>query len=184
MKLTDGLVDDIKRLISIHEQDGRKLRHFTDTVEREYRDILQMKLDKDIPNKTAVSIFGEKLPRDIGREQAKEVNRTSSSVKNDGKFTNFLKFLLERNTVCQSADLKSIVLVKGIFHGIDAHEERKMTSRIDLQNVFFVAAISSHCREHRLSTVDLLPIEKVNLVKEHRACYSFLKVEHRSWDCL
>ena len=29
----------------------------------------------------------EKLPRDIGREWAKEVNKTGSSVKYDGKFS-------------------------------------------------------------------------------------------------
>ena len=113
-----------------------------------------MKFDKDMPNKTAVSIFEEQLPRDVGREQAKEVNRTGSSVKNDGKFTNFLKFLLEKNIVCQSADLRNVVLLKGSVHEIDGHEERKMTSRKDFQNVFFMAAISSHCRLLSAQIVD------------------------------
>ena len=80
-----------------------------------------MKLDKEMSNNTVVSMIQEKLPRDIGREWAKEV-KTGSSVKDDDKFPFLLKDLLEQNRIIeyQSANLRNtIASKKGEIHGID-----------------------------------------------------------------
>ena len=64
----------------------------------------------------------KKLPRDIGREWAKEVNKSGSSVKDNDKFPFLLKFLLEQRKIIeyQSADLRNTIppMKRGI-HGID-----------------------------------------------------------------
>ena len=65
-KLIDVVVNDIRRLTIVHEGEEQKLLHLIDTVERRYRDLFHMKLDKEMLNNTVVSMIEEKLPRDIG----------------------------------------------------------------------------------------------------------------------
>ena len=65
-KLIDVVVNDIKRLRSIHEEDERRLLHFIDISELGYRDLLCMKLQTTQSNNTVVSLIEKKLPRYIG----------------------------------------------------------------------------------------------------------------------
>ena len=71
----------------MHEGEEQEFLHLIDTLKRGYCDLFHMKLDKEMSNNIGVSMTEEKLPRDIGREWAKEVNKTGSSVKYDGKFS-------------------------------------------------------------------------------------------------
>ena len=88
-KLIDVVVNDIRRLTIVLEAEEQKLLHLIDTVERGYRDLFHMKLDKEMLNNTVVSMTEEKLPRDIGREWAKEVNKKRAVSK---KMINFHSF--------------------------------------------------------------------------------------------
>ena len=67
-KLIDVVVNDIRRLKIVHEGEQHKFLHLIDSVERGYRYLSRMKLDKEMSNNTVVSMIQEKLPRDIGRE--------------------------------------------------------------------------------------------------------------------
>ena len=87
--MIDVVVNDIRRLTIVHEGEEQKLLHLIDTVERGYRDLFHMKLDKEMLNNTVVSMIEEKLPRDIGREWAKEVNKKRAVSK---KMINFHSF--------------------------------------------------------------------------------------------
>ena len=93
-KLIDVVLNDTRRLKFVHEGEEQKFLHLIDTVECGYRDLFCMKLDKEMSNNALVSLIEEKLPRDIGREWAREVNKTGSSVKDDDKFPFLFKFLL------------------------------------------------------------------------------------------
>ena len=80
-KLIDVVLNDTRRLKFVHEGEEQKFLHLIDTVEHGHRDLFRMKLDKEMLNNALVSLIEEKLPRDIGREWAREVNKTGSSVK-------------------------------------------------------------------------------------------------------
>ena len=167
----------------MHEGEEQEFLHLVDTLVRGYRDLFHMKLDKEMSNNIGVSMTEEKLPRDIGREWAKEVNKTGSSVKYDGKFPFLFKFLLEQKRIIeyQAADLRNTIpSKKEEIHGIDGQEdddEQKKPSNC------LIHGNSNHLTGNCSVYLDLPPTEKVNFVKEHRACYSCLKVGHKSWDC-
>ena len=56
-KLIDILVDDRRRLKIVHEAEEQKFFHLIDTVERRYRDLCQMKLEKEMSNNTVLSMI-------------------------------------------------------------------------------------------------------------------------------
>ena len=125
----------------------------------------------------------EKLQRDIGREWAKEVNKSGSSVKDNDKFPFLLKFLLEQRKIIeyQSADLRNTIpCMKRGIHGIDESEDDDEQKRL---SKCLILGNSNHLTGNCSVYLDLPPNEKVNLVKEHQAYYLCLKVGHRSWDC-
>ena len=67
-KLADIVVNDIKRLKCIREGDNKGIISLVDIIERGYRDLELLGLEKEIPNTGTVSLIEEKLPRDIRRE--------------------------------------------------------------------------------------------------------------------
>ena len=95
-KFTDDVMNDIKRLKSVKEGDDRRFIELVDVVEGGFRDLERLKLDKEISNSTAVSTIEDKLPRDIRRMWALEINKTNSKVNDADKFPSLLQFLLEQ----------------------------------------------------------------------------------------
>ena len=87
---------DIKKLKVVKEGDDRKIVELVDVVENGFRDLERLKVDKEISNRTAVSIIEDKLHRDIRRLWTLEISKANSSVDDANKFPSLLKFLLEQ----------------------------------------------------------------------------------------
>ena len=66
-KLTDAIMNEIKKLRVVREDDDRRFVELVNTVESGYRDLERSKLEKVMSNSTAVSMIEDKLPRDIRR---------------------------------------------------------------------------------------------------------------------
>ena len=99
--LTDVVVNDIKCLKPIKERDDKGFLLLIETVERGYRDLLRMKIEREVSNAATVGIIDEKLPRDIKRDCARKVNEVN-------KFHFHLEFLLEQRRILEyvTADLR------------------------------------------------------------------------------
>ena len=79
-KLADVVMYDIKKLRVTREGDDKRFIDLIDIVEKGYRDLLRVGIEREISNTSTVSIIEEKLPKDIRREWSREVNRTDSKV--------------------------------------------------------------------------------------------------------
>ena len=106
--LTDIVMNDIKCLRPLKERDDKGLLQLIETVERGYRDLLRMKIERGVSNAATVSIIEEKLPRDVKMEWAKRVNEVNSKFEDSNKFPFLLEFLLEQRRVLEyvTADLR------------------------------------------------------------------------------
>ena len=72
------VVNDIRRLKYIKEGDTKAFIVLVETIERGYRDLVLLGIEKEISNTGTVSTIEERLPRDIRREWPKEVNKEGS----------------------------------------------------------------------------------------------------------
>ena len=90
------IIYGIKKLGAIREADDKKFIDLVDIVKKVYHDLLRVGIEREISNTSTVSIFEEKLPKDIRKESSREVNRTSSKVEESNKFPYLLSFLLEQ----------------------------------------------------------------------------------------
>ena len=125
-KFTDAVMSDIKKLRSVKEGDDRRFVELVDVVESGYRDLERLKLDKEISNSTAVSIIEDKLPRDIRRRWALEINKTDSEVDDGDKFPSLLKFLLEQKRAIEY-DNDSMRTYSHIYGGANYLEQKETT---------------------------------------------------------
>ena len=100
-KLADVVMYDIKKLRAIREGDDKRFIDLVDTVEKGYRDLLRLLIEREIPNTNSVSIIEKKLPKDIRREWSREVNRINSKVEESNKFLYLLNFPLEQKRIIE-----------------------------------------------------------------------------------
>ena len=69
-KITDTIINDIKRLEIIKEGESEKFVAFVDLSEDSYRDLKRLKLEKEITTTSSVGIIESKLPSDVRKDWA------------------------------------------------------------------------------------------------------------------
>ena len=69
-KITDTIINDIKRLEIIKEGESKKFVAFVDLSEDSYRDLKRLKLEKEITTTNSVGIIESKLPSDVRKDWA------------------------------------------------------------------------------------------------------------------
>lgn len=193
-KLADVVVFDIKNMGYVKEGDDEAFLELVNTVERGYRDLIRVKMECEISNNGTVSLIEERLPRDIKREWSREVNKSGSVVEEKNKFPYLLKFLQEQRRIIEyeSSDLRNgspirkgranLIDAEGKFVDDKMHQEDKIRLEDKAPRCLIHNSnnhITADCRVFHEKT----PEEKIQLLKEKRACWSCLKSGHRSVDC-
>ena len=89
-KVTDIIIDEIRRTRIIREGEEKRFVKFVEIVEDGYRDLKRLGLESEITTTSSVSIIEKKLPTDIRRKWAEIVSADNSTV---DKTTNFHGFL-------------------------------------------------------------------------------------------
>ena len=89
-KVTDIIIDEIRRTRIIREGEEKRFVEFVEIVEDGYRDLKRLGLESEITTTSSVSIIEKKLPTDIRRKWAEIVSADNSTV---DKTTNFHGFL-------------------------------------------------------------------------------------------
>eukprot|EP00794_Sanderia_malayensis_P021205 gene21205-23287_t len=191
-KLADVVMFDIKRLRVVKEGDDRRFIELVETVEKGYRDLLRVGIEREISNTSTVSIIEEKLPRDIRREWSREVNKANSKVEESNKFPYLLEFLLEQKQIIEYKSMSfraGATTVRGYANYIGENDENNVVGNHDKmtqQRQRFQCWIDSTNR-HTIDDCKVYlgkqPEDRVKILRENRACFSCLRIGHRSSDC-
>ena len=185
-KVADVIIDGIRRKRIISEGEKNRFVDFVEIVEDGYRDLKRLGLESEITTTSSVSIIEKKLPADIRRKWAEIVSADNSTVDKRNKFPSLLKFLRSQLGVIEY-DKASLRVpagpVKAVIHHTTAREEIDMKGQRMTQGRCLIHEGGKHsteeCKEYSLKSLD----EKKTLLKEKNACWSCLKVEHRSRVC-
>lgn len=190
-KIADVIIDSVQQVKTIKEGENKRFIEFVEIVDNGYRDLLRLGLEKEITTTSSVSIIEKKLPADIRRDWAKLVSSDTSSVDKKDKFPSLLKFLLNQKRAIEydSADLRS----SGSHSGqLTVNHARAVAGEITESDQPFVSRANSKClfhdyAEHETGECRLYLSktweERMNMLKERRACWSCLKIGHRLRDC-
>ena len=177
-KLTDAVMNDIKKMRPVREGDNKRLLELVDTVESGFRDLERLKFEREMSNSTVVSLIEDKLPRDIRKSWALEVSKVDSKVKDDDKFPSLLEFLLEQKRAIEydTHDLRTYGSVYGSAHHLEGNDSNKYPTCV-------MHLEASHNTRDCRDFCSLLPSKKVETIQKNQMCYCCLEVGHKSIDC-
>lgn len=187
-KVIDVIMNDIKTMQSVKENENNKFIKLVETVECAYRDLERLNLEREISNTSTVSLIEEKLPLDIKIKWAEKVKGcTDSDVDKFNKFPSLLEFLIERKSIIEymnsdlrvSADQSST----GNIHHMQTNDNNRNHDDRNERYRCWVHNDNTHAVHECSIFIEKSPTERMQLVKEHRACWSCLKIGHRSSYC-
>ena len=143
-------------------------------------------IESEITTTSSVSIIEKKLPADIRRKWAEIVSADNSSVDKTDKFPSLLKFLRSEHGAIEY-DTASLRVpagqVKALIHHTTGKEEIDMKDQRMTQGKCLIHEDGKHsteqCKVYSSKSID----DKKTLLKEKNACWSCLKVGHRSRVC-
>ena len=181
-KVIDIIINEIKRLRPIPENDHRKFIELVNIVEKGYRDLERLGIPGEMSNAQTVSLIEEKLPRDMLLLWSGVVKEDNSCVPNTDKFPHLLKFLLAKKRVIEyaSAELRSGSSSRGSSHHV---EGQPVDQNADNRVHCFLHASVSHNTEKCRTYLSKTPQERVKFLTENKLCYSCLKPYHRLKYC-
>ena len=179
-KVTDVMINDIKRFKVIREGESKKFVEFVDMIEDSYRDLKRLGIEKEITTTSSVSTIESKLPPDHRKEWARLVSLRKSTVDKTDKFPSLLDFLLDQKRAIEydASDLRSAGTpqVRGATHLSDGRPSP--TAKYCL--VHGNAKHSTYeCRNYLAKPVQ----QRKDVVKDKLACFSCLKPGHRWVQC-
>ena len=179
-KVTDVIINDIKRFKVIREGESKKFVEFVDMIEDSYRDLKRLGIEKEITTTSSVSTIESKLPPDHRKEWARLVSSRKSTVDKTDKFPSLLDFLLDQKRAIEydASDLRSAGTpqVRGATHLSDGRPSP--TAKYCL--VHGNAKHSTYeCRNYLAKPVQ----QRKDVVKDKLACFSCLKPGHRWVQC-
>ena len=179
-KVTDVIINDIKRFKVIREGESKKFVEFVDMIEDSYRDLKRLGIEKEITTTSSVSTIESKLPPDHRKEWARLVSSRKSTVDKTDKFPSLLDFLLDQKRAIEydASDLRSADTpqVRGATHLSDGRPSP--TAKYCL--VHGNAKHSTYeCRNYLAKPVQ----QRKDVVKDKLACFSCLKPGHRWVQC-
>ena len=157
-KVADVIIDGILRTRVIREGEEKRFVEFVDIVEDGYRDLKRLGLESEITTTSSVSIIEKKLLEDIRRKWAEIVRSQRGAIEYD---TVSLK-VPTNTTTRKEIDMKGQRMTQGkcLIHEGGKHSTKE-------------------CKVYSSKSLD----EKKPLLKEKNACWSSLKVGHRSRVC-
>ena len=185
-KVADVIIDGIRRTRFIREGEEKRFVEFVEIIEDGYRDLKRLGLESEITTTSSVSIIEKKLPADIRRKWAEIVSADNSTVDKTDKFPSLLKFLRSQRGAIEY-DTASLRVpagqVKALIHHTTAKEEIDMKDQRMTQGKCLIHEDGKHsteqCKVYSSKSID----DKKTLLKEKNACWSCLKVGHRSRVC-
>ena len=193
-KIIDVIMNEVKRLKPVKENENAKFINLIDVVERAYRDLERLHLEHELSNAQTVSSIEEKIPMSMKLLWAEHVKCRMASTAN--KFPELLKFLLERKSIIEYAiaDLRSLESgTSGSVHMTDQHktnESQEAGKNQSSKNDVNTGTSSCLIHNNGNHTTDICDIflkksvnERIEIIKETNACWSCLKVGHQSAWC-
>ena len=177
--LADVVMNDIRRLRIVNEDDDRRFIELVDTLESGYRDLKRVNIQSEIANTTTVSLVEEKLPKSIKREWSKLVNENKADIEGAEKFPKLLEFLKikKRAIEYETADLRAGVLhTRGSLNYGDG-ASFSPANRCLLHNA------EKHSTESCRAFLGMTVEDRYKLLSEKRACWNCLKMGHRASTC-
>ena len=190
-RVADMVINDVRRLKYIKEGDNKAFMVLVETIERGYRDLVLLGIEKEISNTGTVSIIEERLPRDIRREWSKEVKKEGSKVDLRDKFPSLMHFLLEQKKFIEyeCSDLRSGENYKSKVHYINEENKDSVEDEIILQVSSYNQKCivhdnsNSHTTEECRNFTGMDVKTRIQLVRDRKGCWSCLKIGHRSAEC-
>ena len=91
-KLADVIMNEIKHLRQVHDNDEKGFVKLVNVIENSYNDLERIEMEQEISNSTIVSLIEEKLPKFIKSQWCLEI--VKSKIDETDKFSAILKFLL------------------------------------------------------------------------------------------
>ena len=187
-KLVDVVINDIKKVRSVEDGDSKRFIELVDIVETGFCDLRRVKFEKEISNSAVVSIIEGKLPLSIQLKWAEMVNCSDSEVEELDKFPHLLQFLLGQKRAMEyvASDLRRVPHVRGFSNHVDSsREDQGDGSQHRMSNNYrcLVHKNNIHATEDCSEYLGKDPVTRVKIVGEAKACWSCLKLYHRSADC-
>ena len=93
-KITDSIINDIRKFRSIETNNNKRLIEFINLIEWGYNDLKVLKLDKEVCNANVVSLIESKLPNELAMEWYRKIHMDDSNIDKRNKFPYILKFLM------------------------------------------------------------------------------------------
>ena len=128
---TRAILADLKQLSQVPEGDSFKFIKLADTVERCFKDLERIGMEREITNATIVGTIEDKLPPSIRALWSLEVcDDTGDQSKDNIRFPHLLRFLLKHRRAIEysSADIKPKKGVRiteaAVYHVQEEEEER------------------------------------------------------------
>ena len=183
-KLIDVIMDDITKFQRIRDGDNSKFIEFVDTVERGYRDLARLNLEKELSNSYSVSVLEVKLPPSVKLQWSRKINKTNSKVNSADKFPAFLNFLLEEKRVIEY-NTSALRNNEDQSH-VDGSEYYANEINYALKRENYRCVIHD-TNDHFLfeceSFLEKTAEQKLEVVKEHKLCWNCLRPNHRATFC-
>lgn len=187
-KVTDLILNEIKRIQPISEGDNKGFIELVDVVEMGYRDLTRLNIEHEMSNSHTVSLIEEKLPIGLKLKWSKKVKCEGSSVVSTEKFPHLLNFLLERKRIIEYAYAELRSTEEENSQGWSYHvEQEKKAGKNDNDKskstkcLFHPQGIhgTTECRYF----LGKEPQERLKLVTDQNACFVCLKKNHHSNNC-
>ena len=184
--LIDAIMNEIRSIGHVKEGNSKEFIRVVNIIEKGYLDLKRLKLEKEMSNTVTVSLLESRLPVDIKREWSKEINRRDSSVDPYNKFPAFMEFLKEQRIILEyeNAHLRISESQHQENQGIVNYGTRdppfrneRINSRCNLHKS------NNHLKEECREYLNKTPLERLEIIKELKACWSCLKIGHRLSDC-
>ena len=143
-----------------------------------------------MPNSITVSLIEGRLPPVIKRDWSKKVNELNSEVDPFDKFPIFIKFLQEQRRISEyemtslrMLSIKEPAALINYGEEDSLHVKNSAGQRYPTLNKCIIHKSSNHLTEECRTFTSKEPFERIELLKELRACWSCLKMGHRMSDC-
>ena len=178
-RVIDAIMKDIKKLKPGKDGEISKFMTFVDIVERAFCDLENLGLEREVSNASTVSMIEDKLSPEMIVEWSKYMKRSKNQQLN--KFPLLLEFLLEMKSVYDyaKADIRSSSNARS---GSVAHVKVNNPDRKTKTNCW-LCKDASHTIDKCEDFLNKEIIERCQLVKDNNACWSCLKVGHKSIFC-
>ncbi|KAJ8049254.1 hypothetical protein HOLleu_01926 [Holothuria leucospilota] len=155
-KLVDVVIGDLVKHRVVKEGDDRKLVEFIDLVEASYRNLERAGLQGEMANSRVIGEIEKKLPEELFKRWARHMN--DKEIKQEGRMQGLLAFL-----ECERTSIEyTIEILRS-----DAFHSRAVKSVLSTDII------------HQAKSIE----ERIELLKEKRACFRCLKVGHVVIDC-